>query len=87
MPDQVEISPDGRSSVYHYGQSTPPELDTQIDRAIERMANEPNPLGAAAQLFLRWAESSSEIRDLIPHVVEEYIRDRIAKRAKKGAKK
>lgn len=66
----VEISADGQSSN--------PTLDKQIDSALEKMNGDP---AAASTLFLRWAEGDSEIRDLIPPILEDYIRQRVAARA------
>jgi hypothetical protein len=86
MPDQVEVSADGRSSTYTYGKTTPPQLDDLITRALDRMSAEPNPVTAAANLVVRWSESNSEVRDLIPPIVEEFIKRRVAERAQEGTK-
>jgi hypothetical protein len=72
-----------QSSTVTYGGTIQLDLDTQLDRALELMKGDPL---KASQLFLRWAESDSEIHALIPPVVEDYIRRRAKARAKKGAK-
>lgn len=71
------------TSSYTYGGSPTLDLDSQLDRALERMNGDP---AAAARLFLRWAESDSEIKSLIPNVIEDYLKKRMAKRAKVAAK-
>lgn len=67
------------SSTYTYGGSLPLSLDQQLDAAYARTNGD---AAAAARLFLRWAESDSQIRDLIPPVVESYIEQRMKQRAK-----
>lgn len=70
-------------STFTYGGSIELELDSQLDRALDLMRGD---AAAASRLFLRWAESDSEIKSLIPNVIEDYLKKRMAKRAKVAAK-
>jgi hypothetical protein len=71
-------------AVFNYGGTKPLDLDEQLDNALARMNGDPV---GAANLFLRWAESNSEIADLIPNVIANYIVRRMKVRAKEMAKK
>jgi hypothetical protein len=84
MPE-VEVSPDGQSSTYHYGSHHTPSLDALADRALERMAREPDPIAAAANLLMRWAEQDSTVNDLIPNLMFDYLEARVRARAEAGA--
>lgn len=75
------------SSTYTYGQRTQLDLDKLVDRAIDLMKNEPDPLGAAATLFIRWTESDWEIKALLPDLFRPFLEQRIKERAKEPVKK
>jgi hypothetical protein len=69
MPD-VEISPDGKSSTFHYGATaTGPSAAELVDRALERMSGELDPYDAARQLLTRWCEQDSTIATLLPNAL------------------
>ena len=83
MPDpNVTVSAGGKSSTYSYGARQEITLDEQLDSALARTGD---PV-SAAHLFMRWSESNSEIRDLIPDVVVDYIVRRMKQRAKEAKK-
>lgn len=70
-------------ATYTYGGSLKLELDSQLDRALERTNGDPV---AAANLFMRWAEQDSEVHALIPDVIRDYVIRRVKARAKKAGK-
>jgi hypothetical protein len=71
MPD-VESSPDGKSSTYHYGAtSTAPTATDLVDRALERMSKELDPYDAARNLLTRWVEHDGSMRHLLSDALND----------------
>lgn len=72
MPDNVEVSPDGRSSTYKYGGApAAPSAAELVDRALERMSKEIDPFAAAGNLIERWCEQDSSLRHLLTDAMNE----------------
>lgn len=84
-PD-IEISEDGKSSVYHYARHLDPTLESQVDAALERMKSEPDPKRAAALLLTRWFEQGYLTGPMLGDLLTDYFHSRVKARAK-GAKK
>ena len=70
-------------ATFNYGGTFKLNLDEQLDAALQRTGD----AAAAARLFMRWSEQNSEIRDLIPNLIEGYLTKRIQKRSKEKSKK
>jgi len=58
------------------------ELDRYLDQATRKTQDEPDPLGAATQLFLAWYEQDGQVRELIPtaELVASFVRSLIEER-------
>lgn len=68
---KVEISPDGRSSVHHYGGGISPTADEQIRRAYQLMDGDPVNAG---RLFANWMSQDSELRqEILSELVADYL--------------
>lgn len=81
MPAEVEVSEDGQSSTYHYGATSNPTLDKYVDDAIQRMADQPEPLKAAAVLLQRWFEAGTMPAEVLPDLIFDYLQSRVSNRA------
>jgi hypothetical protein len=84
LSDGIEVSPDGQSSTYNYGSHSTPTLDEFVDKAIARMADQPEPLKAAAILLQRWFEAGTLPSTVLPDLIFDYLNDRVAARAEKS---
>src|SRR5450759_304534 len=86
MPDNVSVSPDGRSSTYDYGATgTAPSAVELVDRALERMSKELDPFDAARNLLNRWVEHAGSMRHLLSDALND-LEAREKRQVKRGKK-
>ena len=75
--DDGVVSPDGRSITFTYGRHSTPTLDQTLDNALQLMKGDEVKAGA---LFAAWCQQSSEVRNLLPNLVSDYVAQRLALR-------
>jgi hypothetical protein len=61
---------------------TPDELlERSVDRALELMKAQPDPIASAANLLGRWVEQDGAFQPVIQRIVEDYLRAIVTERA------